>query len=468
MPHSPALSPVTSLFEAQDSSRWSLGASGAEARRIRLGRLRAGLLARESELLSALHADLGKAPREGTLTELHPVLAEIAHALRHLPGWMAPRRVGTPLSLLGTRSWIRPEPKGRVLIMAPWNYPALLTLAPLVSAVAAGNAVILKPSEKAPATEAFLGSLIADCFPPEEVAVVVGGPEVAQELLNLPFDHIFFTGSSRVGRLVMSAAARHLSSVTLELGGKSPALLTEGADLACAARRIAWGKWLNAGQTCVAPDYVLVPENLEVRFLEELERAVENLYGADPLGNPDYGRIIDGAAFQRLGVLLRSCTGQVAFGGGQDEASRKMAPTVLRGLGPEDPLLQEEIFGPLLPVLAYRTREEALGWMRRLGDPLASYLFTGGRKEAKAWIRDTRAGGTVLGHAVIHLGNPELPFGGRGSSGFGGCHGRHGFGTFSHERAVLASGWLDTVAWTFPPYGGRFQDLVFRFLRWTV
>ncbi len=457
---------LQALFAAQEPRRWVLGSEGPAARRARLQRLKDLLEARREGFLAALHADLGKPAAEADLTEFHTVIEEINHALRHLGRWMRPRRAATPVSLLGTRSFILPEPKGRVLILAPWNYPCYLLLAPLVAAIAAGNAVVLKPSEKAPASEAFLAALIRDAFAAEDVALVTGGPELAQALLELPFDHIFFTGSTRVGRLVMAAAARHLASVTLELGGKSPALLTEKADLDAAARRIAWAKFTNAGQTCVAPDYVLVPAARQDDFLAAIGREIRSLYGDDPLAGDGYARIIDAAAFARQKALLAGTRGTVVIGGTLDEGSRGLSPTVLRDVPPEDPLLQEEIFGPILPVVAYAGRAEALAFLRERGDPLASYLFTADRQEAAGWIRDTRAGATVVNHAVIHLANPNLPFGGRGASGLGAYHGVHGFDSFSHRRAIVELRWLDTLAFYFPPYTGTFKAWAFRALRW--
>jgi aldehyde dehydrogenase (NAD+) len=464
---SPALpEALRAAFEAQGGRRWELAKEDAAARRARLRRLKAALEAARPALLAALEADLGKCAPEAILTELHVSWSELNLAIRRVGRWMRPRRAGTPVLLLGTSSRIRLEPKGRVLILAPWNYPVFLTVVPLVAALAAGNAVILKPSEKAPATEAVLAKLIRETFPPEEVAVATGGPGVAQALLELPFDHFFFTGSTRVGRIVMEAAAKHLASVTLELGGKSPALLTEGAGLARAARRIAWGKWINAGQTCVAPDYVLVPASLERAFLERLKGEVEALFGADPLASPHYGTLVDPSAYARQRALLEGSGGEVVFGGQADEARRRLAPTVLRNVPLDSPVMKEEIFGPLLPVVAYRSRAEALALLRGLDEPLASYLFTGDDTEAEAWLRDTRAGGTALEHTVLHLGNPALPFGGRGPSGFGAYHGEHGFRAFSHQRAVLEAGWYDPIGFTKPPYRGWLSRLAFRVMRW--
>ncbi len=453
-------------FEAQGARRRVLAAEDAAARVARLRRLKAALEAARPALLEALASDLGKCGPEAHLTELHTTWMELNQAIRRTSRWMKPRRVGTPLTLLGTRSSVHVEPKGRVLILAPWNYPVFLTLAPLVAALAAGNTVILKPSEKAPATERALAELLGGAFPEGDVRVFTGGPEVAEALLELPFDHLFFTGSTRVGRLVMAAAAKHLASVTLELGGKSPALITEGADLDMAARRIAWGKWINAGQTCVAPDYVLVPAGLERTFLERLQAVAGELFGTEPLRSEAYGSLIDRPAFQRQRALLEQGGGEVVFGGQMDEARLRLAPTVLRNVPLSSPLMLEEIFGPLLPVIAYQDRAEALSILRNLDEPLASYLFTGGDGDGAAWIRDTRAGGTVVNHTVIHLANPALPFGGRGPSGMGAYHGEHGFLAFSHQRAVLKAGWFDPIRFTSPPYTGKLTRWVLKALRW--
>jgi aldehyde dehydrogenase (NAD+) len=462
----PSPESIRAVFDAQGPRRWVLAAEGPAARIARLRTLKAAMEAARPALLEALAEDLGKCAEEAHLTELHTSWMELDLALRKVGRWMRPRRVGTPLLLLGTRSRVRFEPRGRVLILAPWNYPVFLTLVPLIGALAAGNTVILKPSEKAPATERVLADMLGKAFPPEEVAVATGGPEVARALLDLPFDHMFFTGSTRVGRLVMAAAARHLSAVTLELGGKSPALVTEGADLDLAARRIAWGKWINAGQTCVAPDYVLVPRRHEEAFLARLRAEVVALFGQDPLSSPSYGKLIDRAALERQKALLAQGGGERVFGGEVDEARLRMAPAVVRGVSLDSPLMREEIFGPPLPVIAYGDRAEALAILRGLDEPLASYIFAGSAEEAEAWLKDTRAGGSALNHTVLHLGNPALPFGGRGPSGLGAYHGEHGFRVFSHARAVLEAGWYDPIGFTKPPYRGWLTRLAFRFMRW--
>jgi aldehyde dehydrogenase (NAD+) len=469
LPMTPSLN---ERFASLQALRWRLLKEGPEPRKARLQRLSDTFEAHVPALLEALRQDLGRHPQESTLAELTPVREELAFALRHVRHWSTARRVGHPLTLFGTRSWVRPEPKGVVLILAPWNYPVYLLLAPLVAALAAGNAVLLKPSEKAPATERALAELIDAAFPNGEVQLVTGGPDVATALLELPFDHLFFTGSTRIGKVVMAAAARHLSSVTLELGGKSPAVIGPGADLRTAARRIAWGKWTNAGQTCVAPDYVLVPSESFAAFTEALSADVQRVYGgaASALESENYSTLIDDAAYQRQCTLLDGALGsgaRLVFGGQRDPARRRLAPTVVTDVPLDHPLMQEEIFGPLLPVIPYRTRDEALSILRDRDEPLASYFFCAPGEE-DAWLRETRAGGTAMGQTLLHLANPHLPFGGRGPSGLGAYHGEHGFWTFSHARAVLKQGPLEPLRLYQPPYGGRMKSLAFRLLKWMV
>ena len=438
-------------------------------RRARLARLAAAYDAHRPRLAEALARDLGRHPLESELIELHPTGAELRHAVRHVKAWMKARPVGTPLSLFGTRSWIQPEPKGTVLILAPWNYPVFLLLGPLVAALAAGNAVMLKPSEKAPAMEAALLALVREAFPDGEVDVATGGPEVAEALLARPWDHIFFTGSTAIGRKVMAAAARHLCPVTLELGGKSPALVTATADLGKAAEAIAWGKLINAGQTCVAPDYVLVAAAVLPAFLERLAGAFARQAPGDPTASADYASLVDGPAFDRQRSLLegaQAAGARVVLGGQMDAARHRLAPTVLTGVPLNHPLMKEEIFGPLLPVIPYGSDAEALAVLRGLDEPLAAYFFAGSRAEERDWIRRTRAGGTALGQTVIHLANPGLPFGGRGPSGLGAYHGEHGFWTFSHARSVLRQGPLALLGLYHPPYRGALKALAFRLLRW--
>lgn len=465
------LSSVQRIFEAQGAKRWALAQEDAGARRARLQRLRAAILARREALIEALHGDFRKPATEVELTELHPVLEELAFALAHLEAWMSPRRAATPLVLAGTRSRVKYEAKGRVLILAPWNYPFGLLMAPLVGAIAAGNAVILKPSSKTPRTSRVMAEMIAAAFPEDEVALLEGGHEVSDALLELPFDHIFFTGSANIGRKVMAAAARHLGTVTLELGGKSPALVEASADPEQAAKRILWGKFINAGQTCVAPDYALVHHSKLEAFLAAARRIVAERYGAteaERQASPHFARIVDGRAHARLVGLVEGSVqagARVVFGGVQDAATRYVAPTLVEGVTPEMPLMQEEIFGPILPVLAYTELDEALRFIQERDKPLALYLFARDKAAIQRVLQGTTAGGTVINHTLIHLGNPHLPFGGVGASGQGNYHGRWGFDTFSHARAVIHQQAPSATALFTPPYGTRWTRLGRRFLR---
>jgi len=436
----PATTGLAELFAAQGAARWRLAATGVAERRAKLKALLEALLARRGEVQAALARDFRKPPEEVDLTELYPVVAELRLAIRRLGSWMKPRRVPTPLAFFGCASSVVHEPKGQVLIISPWNYPLFLTLGPLVSALAAGNCCIIKPSEFTPHTSAFLASLLGQLFLREEVAVVEGAADTAQALLELPFDHVFFTGSPAVGRVVMTAAARHLSSLTLELGGKSPVLVDADADVEDAARKIAWGKFINAGQTCVAPDHVLVHAQVHDRLVAALVDAVKRSYGETPEArrtSPDFARIINDRHLARLQSLLAASGGQVILGGDADPGSRYLAPTLVTGVDPASPLMDEEIFGPILPVLKVASLDEAVAFVNARPKPLALYLFTGTRAGAEDLLARTTSGGACLNDTVLQFGQPNLPAGGVGNSGSGRAHGQAGFLAFSNERAVL-------------------------------
>lgn len=459
------------IFAAQQANRWRVARTAAAERIAKLERLARAIAARREEIAAAAHADFRKPPIEVELTEVHAVLAEIRHACRHLRRWMRPQRVRTPLLLFGTASEIRYEPRGVVLILAPWNYAFSLIVEPLVAAIAAGNCAVLKPSGKAPHTSALLKRFIGELFDEAEVAVVEGRADVGQALLDLPFDHIFYTGSTRVGHTVMAAAARHLSSVTLELGGKSPTIVDETADIRAAAERVVWGKYVNAGQTCVAPDYVLVHASRTGEFLSEAKRALAALYGGTDAARattPDYCRLVDEGAFSRLkDVLDRTVAGGalIEAGGQSDAAERYLAPTILSGVTFDAPVMAEEIFGPILPVLTYTDLDDALARMRPLGKPLALYLFSRRRAAVEHVLANTTAGGTAVNITLFHYANPNLPFGGVGASGMGSYHGIHGFRTFSHARAVLRQRVPALVRFFFPPFSGALPRLARRMLR---
>lgn len=444
----------------------------AERRKRNLIRLREGLLDQREALQRAVQEDLRKAPAETDLTELKPTLDEIRHAVDHLDDWMSPQRVGTPLLYTGTRSDIRYEPKGVVLIMAPWNYPITLTLGPLVSALAAGNCAILKPSEHAPHTASLLQEVIRDLFEEQHVAVVTGGPDVAEALTHQPFDHIYFTGSPTVGRRVMTAAAEHLTSVTLELGGKSPAIVDNTADLSRAAARIAWSKFVNAGQTCIAPDYVLVHEEAEDALVDEIQDAIHRFYGPSPdrqRASDDYARMAYDDHFENVVGLLTDALqagAQVAAGGQHDAETRFVAPTVLTDVPLDTSIMQEEIFGPLLPLIPYTSLDDALRIVNERPEPLSLYLFTECTATEDAVLRRTTAGSTCINEGFLHFNHPELPFGGKGESGIGRGHGRHGFEAFSNERAVLRRSYASSLLTLFyPPYGSLSQRMIDALLR---
>lgn len=416
-----------------------------------------GFLAAESEaVLAALAADLQKPAVEATF-ELHAVRQELRHCRRHLRRWMTPQAVGLPLSLRPGRAAVHRQPLGCVLIIGAWNYPFQLCLRPLVSALAAGNTAVLKPSELAPHTAALLAEALPRYLSGEVVQVVQGDGAVAAALVNQRFDHIFFTGSSRVGRLVMAAAAKHLTPLTLELGGKSPAIVLEDADLRVTARRLAWGKGLNAGQTCVAPDHLLVQASVRDALVAALSDAFRTFYGPEPLRSPDLSAIVNQAQFERLAALLAGAQqrGQVLAGGGCDADSRRIEPTLVAIQSPEDPLMQEELFGPILPVLSVADLNEALQLVRHDSSPLALYLFSRSRTALERTLRQSRSGGVAWNEVVLQAAVPELPFGGVGASGLGAYHGEAGFLTFSHQRGVLQRPfWLD-LALRYPPYRGK-------------
>jgi aldehyde dehydrogenase (NAD+) len=421
-------------------------------RRAQLRGMRGMLVDRETELLEAMREDLGRPAAEGWLTDLLGVTREIDHALANLDDWARPRRVRVPLALRPGRATIAPEPLGVALVIAPWNYPVHLLLVPMASAIAAGNSVMGKPSEVAAHTSATLARLVPEYLDPAAVAVVEADAGETAELLRHRFDHVFFTGSARVGRLVMEAAARHLTPVTLELGGKCPAIVDAGTDLAVTARRIAFGKFLGAGQTCLAPDHVLVHREAEGALVDALARAIRDLYGDDPRRSRDYGRVVSRAHVDRLRRLLEAGGYErVAAGGEIDEADRYVAPTVLAGVSPEAPLMQEEIFGPILPVLPVADLDAASAFVRARPIPLAVYVFAE-PAAARRVLAATRSGGAAIGTTILHAGIPDLPYGGLGESGTGAYHGRHGFETFSHRRSVFVKPARPDPRSAYPPF----------------
>ncbi|MEX1220939.1 MAG: aldehyde dehydrogenase family protein [Idiomarina sp.] len=429
-------------------------------RREQLGLLQQLLREHETELMHALQQDLGKPAAESWSTELGFLHRDIRHTLKNLSRWSKPQRVKQTLLAWPGRSEIRPEPLGVVLILGAWNYPLQLLLSPLVAATAAGNCAVIKPSELAPATAALLEKLIPDYLSGSCVRIVTGDAEIASKLLEQRFDHIFYTGGSRVGKIVMRAASEFLTPVTLELGGKSPAVVLADADLKVAAKRIAWGKWLNAGQTCIAPDYLLVEDAVYDKFIEALKSAVAELYGEQVADNPDFGKIINAQHWRRLDGYLSD--GKVAYGGQRDEASRFFAPTLLTDCSNESAVMQEEIFGPILPIVKIRNLAEAIDLIQARPKPLALYGFTTSAKAIEQ-LEQVAAGSQCFNDTLMFMLNHNLPFGGVGNSGMGRYHGYFGFTTFSHMKAIMKrSSWPDPD-FRYPPYTG-FKDKLMRWL----
>ncbi len=454
----------TTVFGALETNVNNLRNTTPEERTARLKKLKKAIERREKEICDAVYKDFRKAPAETKLTEIYPVLSEIKLAIRKIRKWMKPGKVSAPISFFGSKNYVRYESRGTALIISPWNYPFQLAIGPLVSAIAAGNAVLLKPSEISWNTADFISDFIGEIFPPDEVAVVKGGAKTTQELLALPFDFIYFTGSPAIGKIIMERAAENLAAVTLELGGKSPAIIAPDYDLQRAAEKIMWGKLINAGQTCIAPDYVLVPKSGAEEFIEKAKNAVEKSYGAiDKLyGNPDYPRIINDAHFNRLKFLFDEAlekNAKAEFGGIFGE-ERFVAPTILSEVNFEMKIMREEIFGPLLPLLVYDNEHQIFEITKQNPDPLAMYVFSDDKSFVNKMLENIQSGGAAINDTVIHFANYNLPFGGVGTSGMGNAHGFYGFRTFSHERAVMKQARFSPLKFMYPPYTEKVKKLI--------
>ena len=434
------------------------------AQRIQaLNRLEQGILNCEQELYAALKKDLGKSRAESYMCEVGLTLSELRFVKKHVQKWSREKRVPTPLAQFHARSFTVQEPYGVVLVMSPWNYPVLLTLEPLIGALAAGNCCVLKPSAYSPATSAVMKKMIADVFPQEYVTVIEGGREENQNLLSQKFDYIFFTGGVQVGKMVMEKAAANLTPVTLELGGKSPCIIDKSANLKLTAKRLAFGKYLNCGQTCVAPDYVLVHEAVKEEFLKLLKSEIRAMYGEDPLKNPDYGKMINRKHFDRVLGLMKE--EKLILGGENDMASLRIAPVVMDQVTEDDAVMQEEIFGPILPVLTVGSMEEAIAFVNRRPKPLALYLFTENRETEKNVLEYTSFGGGCINDTIIHLATSQMGFGGVGNSGMGSYHGKKSFETFSHEKSIVKKyTWMD-LPMRYQPYTGWKEKLVRMFVK---
>lgn len=453
-------------FQSLKENRWNVSQTQANVRIEKLKKLKETILVHREEIKAALFKDFKKPYPESELTEIHTVLDEINFATKRIKKWMKPKKVPTPLVLFGSRSAIHYEAKGVVLILAPWNYPFSLLINPLVAAVAAGNCIVVKPSEKTPATAFILRKILSEVFPSNEVFFVEGDAKVAADLLKLPFDHIFFTGSPQVGQRVMEAASRHLTSVTLELGGKSPVVIDRNVDLKMAASRITWGKFINGGQTCVAPDYVFVPEESHEQFCQEVAKCIQQSYGLtveERKMTNDFARIIDDRAFDRINNALSNEKKLLP-----DQADRDnlyLPPTVLVDVKTDAPIMKEEIFGPILPIIKYKNIETVIEYIQTNPKPLALYVFSFSRSFVAHLKSATTSGGMAINQVVLHLANPYLPFGGVGTSGMGSYHGYFGFKVFSHEKSILTQSWFTLTNFYFPPYSGSLKKMAFKLLR---
>lgn len=431
---------IERVFQLQRAHQYAIAKTTAKERKEKLKRLRAAIMTRRGDIRTALHADFRKHPSEVDLTEIFPVTSEIKHAVRHLSKWMRPHRVKTPLPLAGSRSYVRYEPKGVVLVIAPWNFPINLTFGPLVAAIAAGNCVIVKPSEHTPHASAVTKSIIEEVFDESEIAVIEGGINTSTALLAQPFNHIFFTGAPAIGKVIMEAAAKHLASVTLELGGKSPTIIDETAQLDAAAHRVAWGKFTNNGQICLAPDYVFVHESKKDEFLAKLQKNIEKFYGIDARQSESYARIVNDRHYRRLHGYIEDAKEKgatIAYGGRTEGSEDYIEPTVLTDVDPSSRVMTEEIFGPVLPVHTFESLDEPISMINSKEKPLALYIYSRSRANTERIIRNTRAGGTCINHNAVHFFNNHLPFGGSNHSGIGKGHGFFGFEAFSNARGIF-------------------------------
>ncbi len=456
---------ITKIIEKQ-RSYFATGATRDVKFRIQqLKKLKEAVVKREKALLEALYKDLRKCETEGYLTEIGIVMNDIKEAIDNTRKWSKNKHVPTPLFHAKAHSYIKSDPYGTVLLIAPWNYPFQLAVAPLVGAIAAGNTVILKPSEYAVHTSKALTELITDIFDEEFVAVVEGGIPESQALLNEKFDYIFFTGSTNVGRIVYQAAAKHLTPVTLELGGKSPCIVDEKTHIEYTAKRLVSGKLINVGQTCIAPDYLLVHTNVKDKLIGEVKKQIKSFYGENPQESADYGRIINKKHFNRLKSMMEN-SGEIISGGRTDEKDLYIEPTLLDNVMKDDPVMQEEIFGPLLPVLSYTRLEDAIQFVNENPKPLALYMFSKSQKNIDKVMDETSSGGVCINDTVMHFANPNLPFGGVGASGIGAYHGKTSYDTFSHQKGILHKSFLVDAAIRYAPYGGNNSTLLKMMLKY--
>jgi aldehyde dehydrogenase (NAD+) len=464
---------IDEVFELQKNHSLGLRTSTAEARIEHIRRLHDWILAHRQDIRDALFADYKKPNIETDISEIYPAVSEARHTIKSLKGWMRTKRVPTPVTFLGTKAHIQFEPKGASLIMAPWNYPFNLAICPLISALGAGCTAMIKPSEMTPHTSALIKRMIDELFNQNHVCVIEGGLEESQLLFAKPFDHTFFTGSPMVGKIVMKAAAEHLGSVTLELGGKSPVVIAKDADLKDAARKIASTKFINCGQTCVAPDFVMIHSSKRDEFVANLKEVLETLYLQEGNGveeSPDYGRIVNSRHFDRLNSLVeeaRNNGATVAFGGKNIPSENFIEPTILTYVKPAMMVMQDEIFGPILPIVDYEDLDKALAFINTMPKPLALYAFSKSDKKLSYIFHHTSSGGAVANDCVLHFIHPELPFGGVNNSGIGKSHGHFGFLEFTNQKGVLKQRvGFTAVTPLFPPYNKAKEMIIDGLLKW--
>ena len=457
-------SSIQRVFEAQKANQYKVAKSTFKERKEKLVSLKKAIeVTFRQEIRDALVADFRKPQAETDLTEIFAVTTEINHTLSHLEEWMGNQYVTTPLAYLGSSSYVKHEPKGVCLIISPWNFPLNLTLGPLVSAIAAGNTAIIKPSEFTPNTTAVIKKIVSSIFEPDEVEVIEGEAKISTELLSLPFNHIFFTGSPQVGKIVMRAAANHLASVTLELGGKSPTIIDETVNIKTIARRLAWGKFMNSGQICIAPDYVLVHESKKEELISELKSALAGFYENAPLANSSYCSIVSKKHAERLNSYLEDALergADVVLGGEVNLVEARISPTLLTNVSKDAKVMTEEIFGPLLPILSYSNPEEVIQYINSGEKPLALYIYSSSNKNIKYFLDNTRAGGTCINNNNMHFLQPYLPFGGDNNSGIGKAHGLWGFKAFSNERSVYRQHIPSVLEKLMPPYTSRKNKII--------
>lgn len=458
------------LFALQQAKQFEVANYSVDERKEKLRKLQNAIENTHREAIrEALFNDFGKSQAEADLTEIFPTVSEIKYVIANLSKWTRKQRVKTPLPLIGSTSYIQYEPKGVCLVISPWNFPLMLAISPLVSAIAAGNTVVVKPSEHTPHTSAVIQQLVNQVFAPHEAAVVVGGVEVSTALLALPFHHIFFTGAPEIGKIVMAAAAKHLTSVTLELGGKSPTIIDETADISVAAKRLAWGKCLNAGQICVAPDYVFVHENQRDTLIKALKSNIQMLFNGNPETSPDYTRMVNERHTARVESYLQDAVlkgARVVSGGKSDAKQKYMEPTLVVDVPLDSDLMTQEIFGPVLPILTYKKLDEVTQFINARQKPLALYLYSQNSKNIEFVLKNTRAGGTAINHNNIHFSNHYLPFGGSNNSGIGKAHGFFGFRAFSNERGVLNQYLPSAIDLFMPPYTDFKRKLINLVVKW--